>query len=81
MVETRLPENAGELQQILHAINWMCTALLKMAEAETPLRSLLEEGLRPTSRNKRVASRNAISNMEQTEERLQTCDNMLDLVT
>lgn len=34
LVEMRLLENADELQQFIHAVDWMRTALLNLAEVE-----------------------------------------------
>ena len=68
--ELRRPETAGELIQLLQAINRMWTSLPELAELEATLRALLEECLRNTRRTKRVAARRAIGSNEWTDERM-----------
>lgn len=80
LVEMRLPENDGELQQFLHAVNWMRTALPNLAQVEALSRSLLAKCLRYTSQTKIVATRRAIFITEWGKERLQAWENMRELV-
>ena len=61
LVEMRRPETVGELMKFLQATNWMRLSLPHMAEVVAPLRALMEDRLKGTSRTKRVASRRALT--------------------
>lgn len=61
LVEIRLLKVMGELQECIHAGNWMPTELPNQATVNVPLRNLLEACLRHTSRTEGVTTRRAVS--------------------
>ena len=67
LVEMRWPETVGELMHILQAANRMRLSLPNMAEVVSSLRALLERKLKGTTRTKRVASREVISEVDWSE--------------
>ena len=66
LVKMRRPETVGELMKFLQATNWMRLSLPHIAEVVAPLRALMGHRLKESSRTKRVASRQALTDGDWT---------------
>ena len=75
------PQTAGELMQLLQAVNWLRTSLPRLAEVVEPVRVLLEEHMGGIQRRtKQVASNRAIAEKAWNREQVAAWSNAQDLV-
>eukprot|EP00903_Cladosiphon_okamuranus_P015655 g14457.t1 len=81
LANMRRPETAGELMQLLQAVNWLCTSVPRLAEVVWPLRVLLQELMaRAKSRTKRVVQNRTMADTAWTQERVAAWEAAQDLV-
>ena len=69
--EMRRPATVGELMKFLQVTNWIRLSLPYMAEIVAPLRALMEDRLKETSRTKSVESRRALTDSDWMPERVE----------